>query len=101
MEERVTLNLDVKLSAKRQAEGVLARLGIPMSAAIEMYLDQICRCGGLPFAVDVPPPPRSINADLMTDDELRAAIREGLADASAGRARGAREAFAEFRASRG
>ena len=85
MEERVTLNLDVKLSAKRQAEGVLARLGIPMSAAIEMYLDQICRCGGLPFAVDVPPPPRSINADLMTDDELRAAIHEGLDDASAGR----------------
>ena len=48
--------------------------------------------------VGVPPAPPSIDADLMTDDELRAAIREGVDDASSGRTRDAREAFAEFRA---
>lgn len=45
--------------------------------------------------------PRSIDADLMTDDELLAKIREGLEDARVGRARDARSVFAAHRAMRG
>ena len=62
-----------------------------MDAAVQNVKDGI-----VSDKIDVPPAPRSINADLMTDDELRAAIREGIDDASMGRARDAREAFAEF-----
>lgn len=43
-------------------------------------------------------PPRSVNADLMTDEELIAKLRRGLAEAEAGLGVDAAEAFAEFRA---
>ena len=47
------------------------------------------------FRID---PPRSVNADLMTDEELIAKLRRGLAEAEAGLGVDAAEAFAEFRA---
>ena len=44
-------------------------------------------------APTLPPAPRSIDADLMTDEELRATIQAGLDDVSAGRVHDARKAF--------
>lgn len=67
-----------------------------MSTAIDMYLNQIALTGGIPFAVTLPQPPRSINMDLMTEEELDATFKKGLDDAKAGRVRNAAEAFAEF-----
>lgn len=42
--------------------------------------------------------PTSINADEMTEAELRAALMAGYEDARAGRTRDANEVFAQFRA---
>lgn len=36
-----TLNCRVNPDVKQQAEAILSRLGIPMSTAIDMYLQQI------------------------------------------------------------
>ena len=41
MEKTATLNLRVNPVVKQKAEDVLAQLGIPMSTAIDMYLNQI------------------------------------------------------------
>ena len=54
MEKTATLNLRVNPTVKEQAEMVLDRLGVPMSTAINMYLNQISLPGGIPFAVTLP-----------------------------------------------
>lgn len=99
MEKSATLNLRVNPTAKKQAEEVLAQLGMPMSTAIDIYLKQIYLTGGIPFPVSLPKAPASINADLMSIEDLRAALQVGYDDMIAGNVRDASEAFDEFRKS--
>ena len=51
MEKTATLNLRVNPDVKDRAEAVLSKLGIPMSTAITIYLNQISLTGGIPFAI--------------------------------------------------
>lgn len=97
MEKTATLNLRVRPALKEKAEHVLFRLGIPMSTAIDMYLSQIALTGGIPFKVALPEAPDALNADLMTDEELRSALREGYEEIEQGRIKDAKEAFRDFR----
>lgn len=97
MEKTATLNLRVNPMVKERAEAVLSRLGVPMSTAIDMYLNQISLTGGIPFAVTLPKAPDSINADTMTDEELYAKLQKGYDDIQAGRTQNAASAFAKFR----
>lgn len=97
MEKTATLNLRVSPVLKEQTENILQRLGIPISTAVDMYFRQITLTGGIPFPVTLPRAPASVNADLMTDDELRAKLRRGLEDAEAGRVQNAAAAFEAFR----
>lgn len=97
MEKTATLNLRVNPTVKQSAESVLSRLGIPMSTAIDMYLNQISLTGGIPFAVTLPKAPASINADMMSDEELHATLQRGYDDIEAGRVQNAAESFARFR----
>ena len=62
MEKTATLNLRVNPTVKGRAEEVLAKLGIPMSTAIDMYLNQISLTGGIPFAVPSEPPANNTTA---------------------------------------
>ena len=57
MEKTATLNLRRNPNVKQRAEDVLSRLGIPMSTAIDMYLNQISLTGGIPFPVTLPKAP--------------------------------------------
>lgn len=41
--------------------------------------------GGIPFSVTLPKAPDSINADLMTNEELHAKLQKGYDDMQAGR----------------
>lgn len=100
MEKSATLNLRVNPVVKARAESVLAQLGIPMSTAIDMYLNQIALVGGIPFSVTLPKAPESVNADLMSQDELRGKLQKGLDDADKGNVRLAAKAFEEFRENR-
>jgi len=97
MDKTTTLNLRVNPEVKQDAENVLRRLGIPMSTAVDMYLRQISLTGGIPFAVTLPKAPAEVNADLLSVEELHAALRVGYEDYQAGRVRDASGAFAEFR----
>lgn len=86
-------------AVKRRAEEVLSRLGIPMSTAIDMYLNQISLTGGIPFAVTLPKAPDTINTDLMTTKELHAKLQKGYDDIEAGNVQNAKSAFTKFRES--
>lgn len=97
MEKTATLNLRVNPAVKARAEAVLSRLGVPMSTAIDMYLNQISLTGGIPFAVTLPKVPDEINADLMTNEQLHAKLMKGYDDIEAGRVHNAEDAFAKFR----
>ena len=97
MDKSATLNLRVNPTVKQRAEDVLVQLGIPMSTAIDMYLNQIFLTGGIPFAVTLPKAPQSVNADMMTHDEIHAKLQEGYDNVKAGRVQDAATAFAKFR----
>lgn len=66
MEKTATLNLRINPVVKERAEEVLSQLGIPMSTAINMYLNQISLTGGIPFSVSLLKTPVSVLADAMT-----------------------------------
>lgn len=93
MEKTATLNLRVNPTVKEQAEIVLSRLGVPMSTAINMYLNQISLTGGIPFAITLPKASEDINADVMTDEEIHVKLQSGYDDVKAGRVKKAAEAF--------
>ncbi len=67
MEKSATLNLRVNSVLKEQAEDILRQLGIPMSTAIDMFLNQITLVGGIPFSVTLPKAPVSVNADMSRE----------------------------------
>lgn len=97
MEKTATLNLRVNPNVKQRAEDVLTRLGIPMSTAIDMYLNQISLTGGIPFDVTLPNAPTVLNADLMTAEEIHTKLQEGYDDIQAGKVQDAVFAFAKFK----
>lgn len=97
MSKSVTLNLRVDPVAKQNAEAVLKQLGVPMSTAIDMYLRQISLTHSIPFSVALPKAPPSINADLMSAEQLENEIALGCEAADQGETLDAKEVFADFR----
>lgn len=96
MEKSATLNLRINPTLKKDAESVLSRLGIPMSVAVDMFLNQVVLSGGIPFAVTLPKAPASVDATQMTEAEIHAKIMKGYEAYEAGRTVNAAEVFSEF-----
>ena len=63
----------------------------------DMYLNPFALTGGIPSASALPKAPASVNADLMTNEELRAKLQRGIDDMEAGNTRDAAAAFQSFR----
>jgi len=97
MGKTATLNLRVNPDVKESAESILSQLGIPMATAIDMYLKQISLVGGIPFALKLPKTANSVNADLMTTEQIHEKLDRGYADMEKGNTRDAASAFAKFR----
>lgn len=97
MEKTATLNLRVNPTLKKDAESVLRRLGIPMSTAIDMFLNQIVLVDGIPFAVTLPNVSESIDATKMSEDQIHVRIQKGYKSYKAGHTQNAKEAFNRFR----
>lgn len=53
--------------------------------------------GGIAFDVTLPKIPVSVNADLMTVDEIHAKLKEGYKDIEKGNVQDASDAFDRFR----
>lgn len=100
MEKTATLNLRVNPAIKERAETVLQQLGIPMSTAVNMYLNQIALMGGIPFAVTLPKAPPSVDADRMTARNFTQNCKAGWRMWRMGRVHDAEQAFSAFREKR-
>lgn len=97
MEKSATLNLRVNPHLKQDAESVLGRLGVPMSVAVDMFLNQIVLTGGIPFSVSLPSAFDSIDTTRMRTDEIHEKIQRGYELYKAGSTRDASQAFEHFR----
>lgn len=97
MEKSATLNLRINPTLKKDAESVLSRLGIPMSVAVDMFLNQVVLSGGMPFSVTLPKPPASVDASQMSEIEIHNKIIKGYDSYKEGKVQNAAEAFDKFR----
>ena len=100
MEKSTTLNLRVNPTLKKDAENILGRLGIPMSTAVDMFLNQIVLIGGIPFPVTLPGIPESIDARKMTESKIHERLEKRYEAYKEGKTRNAAEAFHEARKKR-
>lgn len=96
MEKSETLNLRVNTILKKDAEAVLGRLGVSMSTAVDMFLNQIVLTGGIPFDVTLPSAPESIDMTKMSIDEIHDKIQKGYESYKEGRTQSAAKAFENF-----
>ena len=97
MGKTATLNIRVNPDVKKNAESVLAQLGIPMATAIDMYLKQISLVGGIPFSIVLPKAANSVNADMMSVTQIHQKLEKGYADIEKGNVEDAASAFVAFR----
>lgn len=97
MEKTATINVRVDPEVKRSAEAILKRIGLPISTAIDIYLNKIIMTGGIPFALTTPMSPPELNMDLMTEEELAAKLMKGYEDGVNGRVFDAHEALSQLR----
>ena len=75
---------------KENAEGILEKLGISPSSAIQMLYSQIVLLRGMPFEVKIPPT-AMFTVDGMTPDQFNAEIQKGTDSIKAGRTHSAAE----------
>ena len=68
MEKSTTLNLKINPEVKENAEKILSQLGISMSCAVTMFLNQVIE--SILFPIALPQPPSRVNLDTMSHDEL-------------------------------
>lgn len=90
----------VDSSLKEDAEAVLAQLGLPMSNAINLFLNQIVLRRGLPFDVTLPVE-RPLAAGSLTSEQLHAELEKGYDDCIAGRVTPAEDVFRSMEAELG
>ncbi|WP_418748929.1 type II toxin-antitoxin system RelB/DinJ family antitoxin [Faecalibacillus intestinalis] len=70
MEKSTTLNLKINPEVKENAEKILSQLGISMSCAVTMFLNQVILIESILFPIELPQPPSKVNLDTMSHDEL-------------------------------
>jgi addiction module antitoxin, relB/dinJ family len=99
MEKSATLNLRLNPTLKKDAESVPGRMGVPMSTAVDMFLNQVVLTGGIPFAITLPSAPESIATTKMSTKEIHDKIQKGYDSYKAGRTQNAAKAFEKFRES--
>ena len=65
-----TINVNVDVNIKKQANAILNDLGLNMSTAINMFLAQIIKQDGIPFEVKNPRPTRELIKALKEADDI-------------------------------
>ena len=92
MTKTANVNARVEENIKKEAESILADMGIPVSVGINMFYRQVIYCHGLPFR---PVVNREIPHALsnMSREEFDARMAAGIEDAKAGREMSVDDAF--------
>ena len=76
------VNVRVEPDVKKQAEDILDKLGVSVSAFINMTYRQVIMKRGIPFSVELPAEIKTL--DNMTDEEFDEMMQIGLAQAKKG-----------------
>lgn len=87
----------VDAGMKEQAEGILTQLGLPMSNAINLFLNQVVLRRGLPFEVILPVSLPLALGD-MTREQIDAEIKKGIDACKNGQVKPVDQAFREIEA---
>lgn len=77
----VYVRLDPKV--KEQSEAILNQLGIPMSNAIALFLQQVILRRGIPFELKLPES-KPVAYGSLTDEQFNEIIESGMAEYAAG-----------------
>ena len=89
-----TVSARVEYDIKTEAEGILQKLGIPVSVVINSLYRQIIYRNGVPFSLTIPVEPKTI--DSMTDVELNAKLQHSYEQSLKGEGRPYYEVFDEL-----
>ena len=85
------VNVRVEPDVKKQAEDIRDKLGVSVSAFINMTYRQVIMKRGIPFSVELPAEIKTL--DNMTDEEFDEMMQTGLAQAKRGESVPSEEAF--------
>jgi len=86
-----TTNIRMDSEVKAQAQALFSQFGLDMSTAVNIFLREAIRTRGIPFRLQLPPKPYSL--EEITDAELDTKLAAGLASMQEGRGRPASEVF--------
>jgi addiction module RelB/DinJ family antitoxin len=84
MSRTASIYARVKPNVKSEAESILEELGLSMSNAVELFLNQVVIQRGLPFDVKLSPKKPLVMSEL-TQQEFDSAISKGIEDIDNGR----------------
>ena len=92
-----TSNVYVRLepSVKEQSEAILKQLGIPMSNAIALFLQQVILQRGIPFELKLPQE-TPVAFESLTDEQFNAIIEQGITEYAAGNVHSASDVRAKM-----
>ena len=81
-----TSNVYIRLDprVKEQSETILNQLGIPMSNAIALFLQQVILQNGIPFELKLPES-KPVAYGTLSDAQFNQIIESGIAEYAAGR----------------
>lgn len=88
------VNVRVEPDVKKQAEDILDKLGVSVSAFINMTYRQVIMKRGIPFSVELPAEIKTL--DTMTNEDFDEMMETGLAQAKSGESVPYEEAFDQF-----
>ena len=77
--------VDMEPELLRQAEGVLGKIGLTFSQAVNLFTRQIVLRRSFPVELNVPEEMPLLHMDALTEEELIAAFEKGMEDIAAGR----------------
>ena len=94
MTKNETIHVRVNSKVKSNAESALDMLGISISEAVNMFLCQVNLTGGLPFAVKLPAPERTM---IRSKADLISKLDEAEAEFDTGKVSDVKDSFGRLR----
>ncbi len=88
MAKTASVYVRLEPKVKEESEAILNRLGIPMSNAIALFLQQVVLQRGIPFELKLPAP---AVLEELTEEQLNARLEQGMAEYAAGKVYSAQE----------
>lgn len=88
MAKTASVYVRLEPKVKEESEAILNRLGIPMSNAIALFLQQVVLQRGIPFELKLPAP---AVLEELTEEQLNDRLEQGMAEYAAGKVFSAQE----------